>query len=94
MIEIQTSTELGTPMVAVCKEGNICLFMPADWDINDALAFCEQDLLQALHKTFKNLFADRDYPREFRMLGERLSIRPDPNYFPGSEVYFDRFLET
>lgn len=68
--------------------------MPADWDINDALSFCEQDLLQLLHSRFKNLFADRNYPRVFRMTGERLSIKPDDSCLTDSEFYFERFLET
>lgn len=94
MIEIRTTTEMAKPMVAVCREGNICLFMPADWDVNDALNFCEQDLMMMLHKRFKTLFADSEYPREFRMFGERLSIKPDSNCSWGSERYFERFLDT
>lgn len=94
MIEIQTSTEMAEPTVAVCSAGNICLFMPADWDVNQALAYCERDLLMLLNKRFKALFADSEYPREFRMFDDRLSIKPDPNYFLGSDFYFERFLES
>ena len=94
MIEIQTSTEIEAPSVAVCLGGNICLYMPAHWDINEALAYCEPELLSLLHKRFKALFASDDYPRVFGMVAERLSIQPDFAKLPNPVNHFEGFLDT
>lgn len=94
MIEIQTSTEIAVPSVAVCPAGNICLYMPAAWDVNEALAHCQHELLDVLHSRFKELFAEREFPRVFRISGERVAIKPDLSHFPNSEDYFDRFFAT
>ncbi len=94
MIEIQTSTNLSVPRVAVCHAGNICLYLPADWDVNDALAFCESGLLGTLHSRFKVLFAERDFPRIFGMVDDRLSIKPDDSQLPNHNTFFEGFLET
>lgn len=93
MFEIQISADLQKPSIAVCPGGNICLYLPADWDINEALTSCEPDLLHLLHIRFKALFADSDYPRNFYMTGDRLAIQPDLEQLPNREVYFEKFLD-
>jgi hypothetical protein len=92
MIEIQTSTELEAPAVAVCERGNICLYLPSQWDINDALNHCEQELLSLLRTRFTTLFADRNFPRSFNMTADRLAIRPDAQQLANSEAYFKYFF--
>lgn len=92
MIEIQTSLELKAPVVAVCERGNICLYLPSDWDINDALTHCEQELVSLLRTRFTTLFADRKFPRNFNMEANRLAIRPDVQQLPKPEDYFRYFF--
>ena len=92
MIEIQTSFEIEIPHVAVSESGNICLYLPADWDVNDALSQCEQALLSLLHTRFKDLYADKNFPRSFNMAADRLAIRPDVQQLPKPEDYFRSFF--
>jgi hypothetical protein len=92
MIEIQTSTELEAPAIAVCERGNICLYLPSQWDITDALNHCEQELLSLLRTRFTTLFADRKFPRSFNMTADRLAIRPDVDHLPKPEDYFRYFF--
>lgn len=94
MIEIRTAAGIAIPSIAVCHGGNISLFLPEHWDINEGLAYCEQELLSLLHQRFKTLFADRDFPRVFHMAGERLVIKPDSGQLPNHEEFFDKFLGT
>lgn len=94
MIEIQTSIQLSVPTIAVCQAGNICLYLPADWEISEALLFCEQELLEALKHRFKILFSDRNFPRNFGMTLDRLSITPNISELPDQKAYFENFLET
>lgn len=94
MIEIRTTAETAIPSVAVCHGGNISLFLPVNWDINEGLAYCEQELLSLLHQRFKTLFANRDFPRVFHMAGEWLVIKPDPEQLPNHEEFFDKFFDT
>jgi hypothetical protein len=93
MIEIQTSFEIEIPNVAVSATGSICLFLPADWDVNEALSHCEKALLTLLHTRFKDLYADKNFPRSFNMMATRLAIRPDVHQLPKPEDYFEPFLE-
>ena len=94
MIEIQTSLNIDEPVVAVCKAGNICLYLPSHWDINEALTYCEQDLLSLLHTRFKALFADKNFPRNFEMAADRLAIKPNMEQLPSRQIYFENFLDV
>lgn len=94
MLEIQLEMGLEKPTIAICYGGNIRLFMPPSWRVEDALAICEVDILALLEQRFITLFDDRTFPRCYNSDENRLIISPKMKELPDSNLYFARFLES
>lgn len=94
MLEIQLEDDLEKPLVAICLSGNIRLFMPPSWNLEDALAFCRIDILIKLEERFTSLFSERTFPRSYERGEGRLVISPNVEKLPDPNLYFSRFLET
>ena len=94
VLEIQLETDRRKPAVAICPGGNIRLFMPPSWKVEDALAVCRIDILILLEERFVALFDDRTFPRSYNSDEGRLLISPKMQELPDPNHYFEFFLKS